>query len=669
MTRTPSRALGALVLVAAALVPLLGQSAGAPRRNVVLFVADGLRHGSVNAEDTPALWRIRTEGVHFENSHSVYPTLTMANASSIATGHWLGDTGVFGNVLRTGYAMYDTGNFNHLPGSPVPFIESDQVLSDLDDHFAGSPLPFDTLLATARGHGYRTAAVGKLGPSAMQDVAELAPVNGQLPPPPPGLIIDDATGGGAGLALPPDLSYQMFLQGMPSAAPGRTNGYDATSPYSNSNAGTFSRAGTLRANLVQQDWFISVTTRFVLPSLSRDPATPFALLFWSRDPDGTQHNNGDSLGSLFPGINGPTSVAGVRNADRALQALLAWFDAHPAVRDNTDILVTSDHGFATISRSAIDRSGHVTTAESAKHDYVGASGSLDTPKGTLPPGFLALDLAYDLQMNVFDPDTHPSGSRLFKKLRVGSSANAVPMETWEHPSGGNALLGSDVRRPDGSDARVIIASNGGSDLIYVPDHDAGLLQTVIERVRTYDYVSGVFVDDSYGPISGTLPLGAINVGGSGKMPRPAAIVAFKVFYLNPQDLQTGVQVSDTDLQEGQGHHGGFGRECTFNNMAAVGPDFKRSFTDAAPVGNPDIAPTLAHLMGFDLPAGGQLRGRVMSEALTTGARGQAPAVKVLRSTPADGVQTVLVYREYGGIRYLDRGCFAAAGTPDADVCH
>jgi len=28
------------------------------------------------------------------------------------------------------------------------------------------------------------------------------------------------------------------------------------------------------------------------------------LVFWSRDPDGTQHNQGDSLNQLVPGING-----------------------------------------------------------------------------------------------------------------------------------------------------------------------------------------------------------------------------------------------------------------------------------------------------------------------------------------------------------------------------
>ena len=48
---------------------------------------------------------------------------------------------------------------------------------------------------------------------------------------------------------------------------------------------------------------------------------PFVIVFWSRDPDGTQHAQGDSLNTLRPGINGPTSLAGIRNASNDLQRL------------------------------------------------------------------------------------------------------------------------------------------------------------------------------------------------------------------------------------------------------------------------------------------------------------------------------------------------------------
>ena len=69
-----------LALVHGEAAPSRQASASAPRRNVIVFVADGMRHDSINAIDTPSLWAIRTEGVHFSDSHSVFPTFTTPNA-------------------------------------------------------------------------------------------------------------------------------------------------------------------------------------------------------------------------------------------------------------------------------------------------------------------------------------------------------------------------------------------------------------------------------------------------------------------------------------------------------------------------------------------------------------------------------------------------------------
>src|SRR6185295_18734456 len=107
-----TRKLAAFTL-AASLAALLPQTVPSSR-NVIIFVADGLRAGSVNSQDTPAFWSIRRDGVNFTNSHSLFPTFTMANASAIATGHALGDTGVFSNYVWAGYAP--------ATGSPLPFL-------------------------------------------------------------------------------------------------------------------------------------------------------------------------------------------------------------------------------------------------------------------------------------------------------------------------------------------------------------------------------------------------------------------------------------------------------------------------------------------------------------------------------------------------------------------
>ena len=115
-------------------------------------------------------------------------------------------------------------------------------------------------------------------------------------------------------------------------------------------------------------------------------------------------------------------------------------------------------------------------------------------------------------------------------------------------------------------------------------------------------------------------------------------------------------------------HGGFGRDSTFNNMAAAGPDFKQDFEDRLPVSNADITPTLAHVLGLQLPATGQLRGRVLSEALTAGADPAATAVRSgkLASAPTQsGRATILEYQQYEGRKYFDTACQVAAPSGDS----
>ena len=67
--------------------------------NVVLFIPDGLRALKVTPHTAPAMAAIRDRGVNFVNSHSLFPTFTTANASAMATGHYLGDTGDFKSPL------------------------------------------------------------------------------------------------------------------------------------------------------------------------------------------------------------------------------------------------------------------------------------------------------------------------------------------------------------------------------------------------------------------------------------------------------------------------------------------------------------------------------------------------------------------------------------------
>jgi arylsulfatase A-like enzyme len=346
-------------------------------------------------------------------------------------------------------------------------------------------------------------------------------------------------------------------------------------------------------------------------------------VFWSRDPDGTQHNQGDSLNQFQPGINGPTTMAGIRNASNDLQRLRDALKAQ-GLDKTTDIVVTADHGFTTISKQS-------KTSPSTKLKYA------DVVPGFLPPGFLAIDLGQLLKAPVW----HPNGL-------------AIDVDGGFHPKNG-ALVGADPAHPE-----IVVAINGGSDLLYFPGPDAkAMAAKVAAFLMSQDYTGAVFVNDALGPVPGTLPMSAIKLIGSARTPQPSLVVSFRTESSGCAKPETcEVLVSDSELQQGQGSHGSLSRGETHNFMAAVGPDFKTGFVDPAPVSNADLPWTIAKAAGIQLKPKGKLVGRPIAEALNGG---QVPAFQA-KTQHSDkgpgGFETVLNYQELGEQTYFD-----AAGMP------
>ena len=265
----------------------------------------------------------------------------------------------------------------------------------------------------------------------------------------------------------------------------------------------------------------------------------------------------------------------------------------------------------------------------------------DTPEGRLPLGFLALDLAQALGLPLLDPD---------------EGYAAVPQ--GQHSKFGNGLLGGDKTNP-----KVVVAANGGSDLIYLPDGDRELAKRVVDALLAQDYVSGIFVDTKLGKIPGTLSLDDIALEGAAITPHPAIAISFRSFdTVCGEPVRCTVEVADTILQEGQGMHGSFSRADTWNFMAMQGPDFRSRFVDPAPASNADVGRTIAHVLGLDISDKGKLVGRVLSEALPNGALPRVRS-RVLISEPApNGLATVLNEQAVGDVRYFD-----AAGFPGRTV--
>jgi hypothetical protein len=65
----------------------------------LLIVLDGLRPDYVTPDIMPNLHALGQKGVVFENHHSVYPTVTRVNSSSISTGAYAERHGILGNSV------------------------------------------------------------------------------------------------------------------------------------------------------------------------------------------------------------------------------------------------------------------------------------------------------------------------------------------------------------------------------------------------------------------------------------------------------------------------------------------------------------------------------------------------------------------------------------------
>ncbi len=576
-----------------------GLPAAPTRPNIVLFVPDGLRSLIVDAESAPTLAALRDAGVDFRNPHSLYPTFTTPNASAMATGHFFGDTGDFGN------AIFVRRPVEAAAGSVTPFLENDAVLGEVDQLFGGDYLNGATIFDLARRAGYQTAAIGKLGPTLIFDHTQRSGS--------PTIVVDDATGSATGIPLSDEMRRRLTAAGLPLQTPARGD---------NGDQGTSTRPGAHTANVEQQKYLSAVATDVVLP-MFKESGKPFLLVYWSRDPDGSQHNLGDSLNQFTPGINGPTARAGIRNMDDNLARLRTALTTL-GLDERTDLIVSADHGFSTSSKES-------ATSPSAKATYD------DVPASRMPPGFLAIDVAHALQLPLFDPD----------------NKNAV-VAAGQFPKKGNGLIGTAPSSPD-----VVVAANGGSDLIYLPEPSAALASRLVDFLVSQDYVSALFVAPGLGDPAGTLPMSAINLIGSARTPTPSIVVGFRSFSTGcAQPLLCAVEVSDSTLQQGQGMHGSFSRADTMNFQAAIGPDFRRRFVSRIPSSNADVGQTIAHLIGVPLTRPGRLRGRVLSEALKGGAQ---PVYRrgVVRASRANGdVRTTLDYQQIGPYKYFDAG-----GTP------
>jgi arylsulfatase A-like enzyme len=278
-------------------VESLSPTQGSPgqARVILVFVLDGLRPEAINPADTPTLFRLRQEGVHYLNSHAVFPTVTRVNAAAIGTGAYPGANGIVSNVMyvpevNQGHP-FNLGDFQHL--------------LSLEAVSGGRLILVKTLGEQLQEHGLQLAVVSSgstgssllLNPHATRGVGTL--VNGYFDP-------------GRLVAFPPAVNKIILERFGPAPAKG----------------------GAAEPHRAAVDWIEDGLREFVLPELRPD-----VVINWLTEPDHMQH--------AF-GAGSPESRQMLQNNDRHIGRILDTLQVM-GLAEQADIFVASDHGFSRVT--------------------------------------------------------------------------------------------------------------------------------------------------------------------------------------------------------------------------------------------------------------------------------------------------------------------------------
>lgn len=289
----------AIALALAASEPARGTQAPAHDHadRVILIVWDGMRADFVSEANTPTLWKLSQEGVTFRQHHSVYPSLTSVNATALATG-------VYPN--RSG----PIANYEYLPEiDPVKAVRMDApaTMRAGDKVTGGNYLAAPTVAELVSAHGGRTAIAG----------TKPAPMIFDRHPDTPGSVT--------------------LVAGETIPETARAEIEKLLGPFPNED----------KVPCADEDRW---TTRALTEAIWQDQVPTFSVL-WMGDPDRSQH-------ATAPGS--ATSLAAIKSVDGDLAFLLQALE-RKHLRDSTDILLASDHGFSAIERS-IDVTDRLTRA-------------------------------------------------------------------------------------------------------------------------------------------------------------------------------------------------------------------------------------------------------------------------------------------------------------------
>ena len=519
------------------------------------MVWDGLRPDLVDEANTPNLFALEQAGVAFAHHHSIYPTLTMVNAAGLATGASPSRSGIYGDQMylaplidMTRAATMPLGS---LLGDPLN-LEHSQYLAQLNDPrvFDGHLLGLDTTAKAVERAGGFVAVIGKQGPTLLFDDEfanpKGAPANFMF-------VADD-------MATPSTMASEFAR--MPSMT---------RSDYS---------------SIIARDaWFTKIAADEALPAarLAASHGQPALVVLWQHNPDITQH---------IAGLGTQPALDALHACDANLATVRAAINAL-GVADRTDLVIVSDHGFATIKatvplarllvaaglKKAIN-SKEVVVASDAGGDWIYLSKTdFPTPADQHQMMQRIVDYAEAQEWSgpIFSPGSGGAKS-------VGGARGHGGSGKGGSNFAGSAFLGS-IAGTFNQAAFGLGPNPRAADLIISFRESPDLDNRALTGPQNPAY--------SIGPN-----------GPEVQVNKSSALV----------DPIPGVMYADADsFTTGMGMHGAAGARELHNFCAAAGPDFRSGMADDAPTGNADVAPTMGEILGLAPVAG--VTGRVLSEAL------------------------------------------------------
>jgi hypothetical protein len=510
-------------------------------RIFLLMVWDGLRPDLVDAHDTPNLFALGREGVLFANQHAAFPTVTMVNAAVLATGGAPDRTEILGDTM---YFMPELG-FDVQKASPA-------LASVIN-----SPINLEnsSSLAGLSAAGFKGGLIGieELAHQVLREVGYVAIIGKEGPT----FLFDDQaahrdTHTGNYLFVADDLVRAELPNGDIGPEPRMS-------------------LGDLNSIAERDRWFDGLVISRALPAARAAVSAGHSALivFWQHNPDLVQH---------IAGLGTQPALNALRESDVNLGNIREAV-ARLGIAHRTDLMIVSDHGFATIrmsvSVSDLLVSAGIKKSKSSTDIVVARNGGVD--------------LLY-LSPTVYQSEE----ARRATLSRIVDFAEA---QEWCGP-----IFSKEIA-PDQSHA-----GNKTNRLGWIPGTFAQQLLGLYSPRRSPDLIisfrelSDLDNRNLTGPSNPAFVIGSDGQATRRNSSFPLVRPIVGVVYSDSHSLSTG-----------QGMHGAAGIREVHNFCAAAGPDFRRHFVDQAPTGNVDVAPTIRHILDLDSPSG--TAGRILQEAL------------------------------------------------------